>query len=58
MALLQRRITPMQEYTIVQKVAEGIVSSMHATYNVVNKKSEDGWEERALSLAINFSPPN
>ena len=40
--LLQRRITPMQEYTIVQKVAEGIVPSMHAIYNVVNKKSEDG----------------
>jgi hypothetical protein len=56
--LLQRRITPMQEYTIVQKVAEGIVPSMHAIYNVVNKKSEDGWEERALSLAINFSPPD
>jgi len=48
----------MQEYTIVQKVAEGIVPSMHAIYNVVNKKSEDGWEERALSLAINFSPPD
>ena len=56
--LLQRRITPMQEYTIVQKVAEGIVPSMHAIYNVVNKKSENGWEERALSLAINFSPPD
>ena len=56
--LLQRRITPRQEYTIVQKVAEGIVPSMHAIYNVVNKKSEDGWEERALSLAINFSPPD
>jgi len=33
--LLQWRITPMQEYTIVQKVAEGIVPSMHAIYNVV-----------------------
>jgi hypothetical protein len=55
--LLQRRITRMQEYTIVRKVAEGIVPSMHALYTVVNKKSEDGWEERALSLAINFSPP-
>jgi len=39
--LLQRRITPMQEYTIVRKVAEGIVPSMHAIYTVVNKKSED-----------------
>ena len=56
--LLQRRMTPMQEYSMVQKVAEGIVPSMHAIYNVVNKKSEDGWEERALSLAINFSPPD
>ena len=56
--LLQRRFTPMQEYTILQKVAEGIVPSMHAIYNVVNKKSEDDWEERVLSLAINFSPPN
>jgi hypothetical protein len=56
--LLQRRITPMQEYTIVQKVAEGIVPSMHAIYNVANKKSEDSWEERALSLAINFSHPD
>jgi len=56
--LLQRRITPIQEYTIVQKVAEGMVPSMHAIYNVINKKSEDGWEERALSLAINFSPPD
>jgi len=56
--LLQRRITPMQEYTIVQKVAEGIVPSMHAIYNVVNKKSEDDWDERVLSLAINFSPPD
>src|SRR2546425_13306374 len=51
-------MTLMQEYTMVQKVAEGIVPSMHAIYNVVNKKSEDGWEERALSLAINFSPPD
>lgn len=57
--LLQRRITPIQEYTIVQKVAEGMVPSMHAIYNVINnKKSEDGWEERALSLAMNFSPPD
>ena len=56
--LLQRRITPMQEYTIVQKVAEGIVPSMHAIYNVVNKKSQDDWNERVLSLAINFSPPD
>lgn len=56
--LLQRRITPAQEYTIVQEIAEGIVPSMHAIYNVVNKKSEDSWEERALSLAINFSPPD
>ena len=56
--LLQRRITPMQEYTIVKKVAEGIVPSMHAIYNVINKKSEDGWEERALSLVINFAPPD
>lgn len=56
--LLQRRITPMQEYTIVQKVAEGIVSSMHAIYNVVNKKSEDDWDEQVFSLAINFSPPD
>jgi hypothetical protein len=56
--LLQRRITLAQEYTIMQKIAEGIVPSMHAIYNVANKKSEDGWEERALSLAINFSPPD
>jgi hypothetical protein len=56
--LLQRRITPMQEYSIVQKLAEGIVPSMHAMYNVVNKKSEDDWDERVLSLAINFSPPD
>ena len=56
--LLQRRITPMQEYTIVQKVAEGIVPSMHAIYNVINKKSEDDWDERVLSLAINFSSPD
>jgi len=56
--LLQRRITLTQEYTIVQRVAEGMVPSMHAIYNVINKKSEDGWEERALSLAINFSPPD
>jgi hypothetical protein len=56
--LLQRRITLLQEYTIVQKIAEGIVPSMHAIYNVINKKSEDGWEERALSLAINFSSPD
>lgn len=55
--LLQRRITPTQECTIVQEVAEGIVPSMRAIYNVINKKSEDDWEERALSLAINFSPP-
>lgn len=56
--LLQRRITPMQEYTLVQQVAEGIVPNMHAIYNAVNKKSEDGWEEQALSLAINYLPPN
>jgi hypothetical protein len=31
---------------------------MHAIYNVVNKKSEDDWDERVLSLAINFSPPD
>ena len=55
--LLQRRITLTQEYTIVQRITEGMVPSMHAIYNVINKKSEDGWEERALSLAINFSPP-
>src|SRR5207302_977026 len=55
--LMQRRITLMQEYTIVQKVAEGIVPSMHAIYNVINKKSEDDWDERVLSLAINFSSP-
>ncbi|HEY6286423.1 MAG TPA: hypothetical protein VIX20_12225 [Ktedonobacteraceae bacterium] len=56
--LLQRRITPRQEYTIVQKVAEGIVPSMHAIYHVLHKKSEDDWDERVLSLAINFSPPD
>lgn len=56
--LLQRRITPTQEYTIVQEVAEGIVPSMHAIYNVLNKKSEDSWDEQAFSLAINFSPPD
>jgi hypothetical protein len=56
--LLQQRITSLQEYIIVQKVAEGMVPSMHAIYNVINKKSEDGWEERAFSLAIKFSPPD
>ncbi len=56
--LLQRRVTPMQEYRIVQKIAEGIVPNMHAIYNVINKKSEDNWEERAFSLAINFLPPH
>jgi hypothetical protein len=56
--LLQGRITPMQEYTIVKEMAEGIVPSMHAIYNVINKKSEDSWEERVFSLAINFSPPD
>jgi hypothetical protein len=56
--LLQRRITPFQEYTIVQKIAEGIVPSMHAIYNVINKKSEESWEERIFSLAVNFSSPD
>lgn len=55
--LLQQRITPMQEYTLVQKIADGFVPSMHAIYNVINKKTEDGWEERIFSLAINFSSP-
>src|SRR6266567_3942682 len=31
------------DQTNVQKVAEGMVPSMHAIYNVINKKSEDGW---------------
>ena len=52
--LLQRRITPMQEYTIVHKVAEGIVPSMHAIYNVVNKKSEEV-AYRLLSCAVVFA---
>jgi len=39
-------------------MAEGIVPSMHALYNVFHKKSEDGWEERIFSLAINFSSPD
>jgi hypothetical protein len=56
--LLQRRITPFQEYTLVQQMAEGIVPSMHAISNVINKKSEDGWEERVFSLAMNFSSPD
>ena len=56
--LLQRRITLTQEDTIVQRVAEGIVPSMHTIYNVINKKSDDGWAERSLSLAIKFSPPD
>lgn len=55
--LLQRRITPLQEYTIVQNMAEGIVPSMHAIYNAINKKGEDSWEERIFSFAINFSSP-
>ncbi len=56
--LLQRRITPLQEYNLVKDVAEGIVPYMHATYNSINKKGEDSWEERALSLAVGFSPPD
>src|SRR5579859_2450839 len=53
--LYQSRITVLQEYELVTDMAEGIVPSMHAIYKVVNKKSEDGWDERAFSLAINFS---
>jgi hypothetical protein len=56
--LLQRRITRSQEYTIVRQVAEGMVPSMHAIYNVINKKSDDGWPERSLSLAVNFPFPH
>src|SRR5260370_6127741 len=56
--LLQRRIMPQQASTIVQNMAEGIVPSMHALYNALNKKSEDGWQERVFSLAIRFSPPS
>ena len=56
--LLQRRITPLQEYSLIKDVAEGIVPSMHAIYNVINKKSEDGWEERGLSLGLGFWPPD
>jgi hypothetical protein len=55
--LLQRRITPYQEYELVREIAEGFVPNMHAIYNVINKKSDDGWEERIFSLAINFHPP-
>jgi len=56
--LLQRRIMPQQASTIVQNMAEGIVPSMHALYNTLKKKSEDGWQERVFSLAIRFSPPS
>jgi hypothetical protein len=55
--LLQRRITSAQERAIVLQVAEGIVPGMHAIYRIVRKKSEDSWEEQALSLALTFSPP-
>jgi hypothetical protein len=55
--LLQRRITPYQEYELVREIAEGFVPNMHAIYNVINKKSDDGWEARIFSLAINFHPP-
>ncbi len=56
--LRQRRIMPQQASTIVQNMAEGIVPSMHALYNALRKKSEDGWQERVFSLAIRFSPPS
>ena len=55
--LLQRRVTALQANTLVQNMAKEIVPSMHALYNVLNKKSEDGWQERVFSLAIRFSPP-
>src|SRR5207249_2426303 len=54
----QRRIMPQQAYTIVQNMAQGIVPSMHALYNALNKKSEDGWQERVFSFAIRFLPPS
>src|SRR5262249_19198851 len=55
--LLQRRLTVLQANTIVQNMAQEIVPSIHALYNVLKKKSEDGWRERVFSLAIRFSPP-
>jgi len=55
--LLQQRVTLLQADTIVQNMAQGIVPSMHALYNVLKKKSEDEWQERVFSLAIRFSLP-
>ncbi|HEY1351944.1 MAG TPA: hypothetical protein VGF67_20175 [Ktedonobacteraceae bacterium] len=55
--LQQRRITLLQEDALVRQVAEGIVPGMHALYNVARKKSDESWEDRALALALKFSPP-
>jgi hypothetical protein len=55
--LQQRRITSSQEDTIVRQVGEGIVPGMHALYHVVSKQSDENWEDQALALALNFSPP-
>jgi hypothetical protein len=55
--LLQRRVTSLQADTLVRNMAKEIVPSMHALYNVLKKKSEDGWQERVFSLAIRFSLP-
>jgi hypothetical protein len=56
--LLQGRVTPLQADTLVHTMAKGIVPSMHALYNALNKKSEDGWQERVFSFAIRFLPPS
>lgn len=56
--LMQRRITPFQEQTLVLETAEWFVPSLHAVYNVINKHSEDSWFDQVLALSLGaFRPP-
>lgn len=57
--LLQRRITPEQEQALVRTTTEWFVPSLHAVYNVINKRSEDSWFDQVLALSLGaFRPPD